>query len=232
LADDHTGNGTAGNGTAGNGTAGNGAVADGSARNGAAADGPARNGHGGAGQTGLRQEIARLNRVIQEIRNYIFDLRSPGQFAGSLQAGLAAMVEELRLNRSMHVRLAVSVDAVTRLAPHAVADVLHVAREATSNVVRHAGAGAVTISLGQADDRLVLSVRDDGKGFEPQRGQSANGHGLRNMAERARALGGQLSVLSEPGRGTEIRLEVPLQVSLRKERWEHDGSLRATAAGG
>ncbi|HEX2035145.1 MAG TPA: ATP-binding protein [Chloroflexota bacterium] len=237
---DHNGNGRQRNGRQRNGRAGNALLGHdqahharvGEAGNGRAGGGEAGSGRAAMAPSGLRQEITRLNRVIQEIRNYIFDLRSPGPYAGSLQAGLAAVVEELRLNRSMHVRLALAVDAVTCLGPDAVADVLHVAREATSNVVRHAEASAITLSLSEVDERLVLSVRDDGKGFEPQRGQNSNGHGLRNMAERARALGGQLSVLSEPGGGTEIRLEVPLEVPLRKERWDHDESLRATAAGG
>jgi signal transduction histidine kinase len=88
-------------------------------------------------------------------------------------------------------------------------------------VIRHAGASAVQISLERTDGRLVLTVSDNGCGFTPPKLGSEGlpapsagaGQGLRNMAERARSLGGALDVQSGPGQGTRVRLEVPVAES-------------------
>src|SRR5581483_12455688 len=90
------------------------------------------------------------------------------------------------------------------------AGIVQVAREALSNVVRHAGARAAAVELERSGDLLVLSVRDDGDGFDPAAGVRSGGDGLRNMKARARALGGRVEIASRPGRGTRVRLEVPL----------------------
>ena len=87
--------------------------------------------------------------------------------------------------------------------------VVRVAREATNNAVRHAGASAITVSLRNLRDRLLLVVADDGAGFDPS--VSRSGYGLRTMRERAESVGGALLIDSAPDGGTRLRLEVPLQ---------------------
>jgi signal transduction histidine kinase len=65
----------------------------------------------------------------------------------------------------------------------------------------------VRISVHQRPDRIVLTVRDDGKGFDPVR---VRGLGLLGMEERAKHLGGTFEILSRSGAGTELRIELPL----------------------
>jgi signal transduction histidine kinase len=80
--------------------------------------------------------------------------------------------------------------------------------EAIQNAAKHAdGATGVWIQLRQTADRLSFEVRDDGPGFRPT---AVEGHGLRNMRDRIEAVGGRLTVESEPGRGTRIAGSVPL----------------------
>jgi ligand-binding sensor domain-containing protein len=81
-------------------------------------------------------------------------------------------------------------------------------KEALHNVARHSSARQVQVGLAVADGRLVLSVADDGTGFESEAGSS--GHGLRSMKRRAEGLGGTLDVKSAPGTGTRLRLAVPV----------------------
>src|SRR5581483_11258173 len=157
----------------------------------------------------LERGMAQINGVIQEIRNYIFDLRPPEAEPPGLRAGLDRLVEELRVNALIQPEVELG-EIEGLLGPEAEASLLQVIHEATTNVLRHAGASAVAIELRREAGGLVLTVRDNGRGFDPRRAGRRAGDGLRNMAERARRLGGRLTVSSRIGQGTEIRLDAPL----------------------
>jgi signal transduction histidine kinase len=89
-------------------------------------------------------------------------------------------------------------------------EVLRIANEALHNAVRHAAAGRVTVKLDGRGDTLRIEVADDGIGFDPGDPELRSRHlGLTSMEERARELGGTLTLSSEPGTGTKVRLEVP-----------------------
>ena len=85
---------------------------------------------------------------------------------------------------------------------------LHIAKEAMSNSLRHAHASAVTVSLQPVSHGVRLEICDDGVGFVPGAGDNT-GQGLRNMAARAREIGGELQTLSAPGQGCRILVTVP-----------------------
>jgi ligand-binding sensor domain-containing protein/signal transduction histidine kinase len=93
------------------------------------------------------------------------------------------------------------------LAPDRRRHLLLILKEAVTNVARHAGATRAAIRLEVRGDRLTLAVEDNGRG--PGEGR-ADGRGLRNMAARAQALGGRLTVAPQPGGGTIVRLEAPV----------------------
>lgn len=90
-----------------------------------------------------------------------------------------------------------------------------VVQEALTNAVRHAQAQQVWVEVRQHDSALLLSVRDDGVGFdlEAVRAQVGQGQGLGlvGMEERVRLVGGQLEIVTGPGRGTEIHARFPLR---------------------
>jgi signal transduction histidine kinase len=86
--------------------------------------------------------------------------------------------------------------------------IYRVAQEALANVARHSRAQNVTVSLGSHDGHLVLTVKDDGSGFEPR--QNRSGMGMANIAARTTEVGGNLEVMSAPNHGTTLRLAVPL----------------------
>jgi signal transduction histidine kinase len=85
-----------------------------------------------------------------------------------------------------------------------------IAQEALTNAVRHAGASKVSVVLQTVGQRLQLTVRDDGRGFDIGTVSESEGIGLAGMRERANLVGGRLRVRSTPGQGTEVCLEVPL----------------------
>jgi signal transduction histidine kinase len=92
-----------------------------------------------------------------------------------------------------------------------------IVQEALNNVVKHARARRVEITLWAVDDSIALTVRDDGQGFtsEPAslagrlRSPTSGGFGLRIMRERAEAFGGRFDVISAPGKGTIIDVRLP-----------------------
>ena len=163
----------------------------------------------------LAQAAAGLNQAIGDIRNYIRDLTQ--RVGGQLDLRQAA--EELAREYARpgtdsrpgpRVRVDVDHAASRALPAERRAEVVQVLREALSNASRHAGAGEVSVSARLDDDRLTVSVADDGAGFDLEQAATDGHHGLRNMADRARRLDGHLDVHSRPGAGTRVELVVPL----------------------
>jgi len=90
--------------------------------------------------------------------------------------------------------------------------VIRIAQEALSNVRKHADARSVRVRCTVEEGDLILTVADDGRGFESVIGPTVKGHhfGLLTMRERAESLGGTLQIESQPGSGTRITLRAPL----------------------
>jgi PAS domain S-box-containing protein len=101
-----------------------------------------------------------------------------------------------------------------------------IAQEALGNVVKHSRAKQAQAELYGANNEIRLRIVDAGVGFDPALRSALAGMGLVSMRERLRLVGGRLSVRSEPMRGTEILVEVPLSVSA------NEAKARTTAAGG
>jgi signal transduction histidine kinase len=85
-----------------------------------------------------------------------------------------------------------------------------IVQEALTNVARHAHAGAVRISLRQRGKRLALVIKDNGRGITKAELSAASAIGLLGMAERARFLGGRLTISGVQGRGTTVAVQVPM----------------------
>jgi len=157
----------------------------------------------------LERAVDDLNDVIREIRSYISNLRPSSCDGRGLREAIADALKVLKVNSSIEVEVMEEGDCGD-LSQEQVAQLSHIAQEALANVLKHAGASSVTVDLLSEDHRLVLSIQDNGVGFDPQMVEPTAGQGLRNMAERARALGGTFSVKSRQGSGTEIAVQIPL----------------------
>jgi signal transduction histidine kinase len=108
-----------------------------------------------------------------------------------------------------HIKVDVDVDPEVAAALSARShDDVQLTREALSNVGRHAQARRASVSLSRRDSKAVLTIDDDGIGFDASRPDSGNG--LRNMRERAAGLQGDLSIKSSPGKGTSLRISFPV----------------------
>jgi PAS domain S-box-containing protein len=89
-----------------------------------------------------------------------------------------------------------------------------ISQEALNNIMKHAYAKSVLVTLKRGKQNVILEVRDDGKGFDPRKADT-NGMGLRNMKERTAQIGGKLKVTSKPGHGTRIVITVPAEKPAR-----------------
>jgi signal transduction histidine kinase len=116
----------------------------------------------------------------------------------------------------------VAVDTVmTDLPEHAETAIYRIAQEALQNVTKHARAAHVQLRLSVAPGAVVLEISDDGIGFDPAttaKRAGPVGYGLPGMQQRAELLGGQLTADSAPGRGTVLRLRVPVPSENHPER--------------
>jgi signal transduction histidine kinase len=153
--------------------------------------------------------IENLNLAIRDIRNFIFGLRPELLEQAGLPAGLAALVDEFRLNTMVDVDLEVDQRDALDLSDEETLQLLHIAREALSNVARHSRATRAGIELTAPDTEIRLVIRDNGRGFPVDAIRGPGHQGLVNMRARARALGGRLDIESGPDAGTRIIVVVP-----------------------
>lgn len=154
------------------------------------------------------------------VRALIRDLhRSPIGRKGLAEA-LQSFAEDM--SRGGSTEIATDVVEVS-LPPPIQLLIYQIAREATMNALRHAEAGSITISLAETEDGVVLTIRDDGKGFDVNRRQSEGHFGSVMMKERALVAGGTYERISEVGAGTRVRATFP-------RVWVEEGAvLEATA---
>ena len=154
----------------------------------------------------LEGAVEDVDHAIRDLRNYIFGLR-PGILADrQLDQALTEMASEFDARTGILTVVALDGEAASVLASRA-GDVVQLAREALSNVSRHAEATTCRVSLLRGDGGLVLEIDDDGRGFDIE--TTTWGMGLRNLRERAESLGGMLQVESTPGEGTTVRATLP-----------------------
>lgn len=155
----------------------------------------------------LDRAIANLNRAIQDIRSYIFDLRHDEEVE-DIGASIARLIKDFRINTLIEVDLCVEGKQQHMIGPDRAQDLYQIAREALSNVARHAHAQHVDVLLHYGERHLTLRIADDGVGF-PTSSPDGSGRGLKNMRERAQLLEGALVVEGTPKEGVTVALTVP-----------------------
>ncbi|MCO6010713.1 sensor histidine kinase [Actinoallomurus purpureus] len=152
----------------------------------------------------LAQALAREN--LAEARRSVEALRSPHLDDARLPEAIAGMSE--RWSRASGLSIGVETTGEPRpMLPDVEVALFRVAQEALTNVAKHAGASRVGLTLSYLDDVVLLDVRDDGVGFDPD--VSGAGFGLTSMRQRLLQVAGRLEIESGPGEGTAINATVP-----------------------
>ena len=153
--------------------------------------------------------VENVDRAIQQVRALALDLRPAILDHLGLPAALRWFVDRMPHGPKSHL----SVESVeeTALSPEVRTAAFRIAQEAVTNVLRHAGARNMWVSLRPGASDLELRVRDDGRGFDlGDARRAATSFGLSSMEERVRLVGGEIEVRSSPGEGTEVRARFPV----------------------
>jgi PAS domain S-box-containing protein len=159
-----------------------------------------------------RDSLRSISTRLAELADYVRDLAHQLKPAALEHLGLRPALEtecaEFSRRIGIPVRYAHRGQLVDALPPQTAVVLFRVAQECLQNIGRHARAQHASVALLSTRDRVRLSLRDDGIGFDTRAAQSS-GIGIMNMEESLRLVGGTLTVQSRPGHGTRVRAEVP-----------------------
>jgi PAS domain S-box-containing protein len=166
------------------------------------------------GGTGVEDELEEgaeaIRRAARDLREAIYDLRAYRHGTQDAKQLFESMLELTR-RRMPNVEIESDLDEglVALLSARGSVELLRIVQEAFTNVRRHSGAHSARLALSSSDGKVLVEVTDDGRGFDPD--LLPPGVGTVGMRERALGLGGTLTVESQPGAGTTVRFEVPLE---------------------
>jgi signal transduction histidine kinase len=142
---------------------------------------------------------------LEEARRSVSALRSAALSNGTLLDAIAQIGQALTSDSSVQLETRLEGQPYS-LTESCEANLLRIAQEAMTNAVRHAGASNVKVGLAYRTGAVVLEVGDSGRGMS---GGESSGFGIEGMRQRAREIGGEIRILSDPGRGTRILVTVP-----------------------
>ncbi len=160
-------------------------------------------------------EVDKLLRLVEESRIEALEsleLLRKYSGAGQMISHLKNYLHHLKQDAGIDYSINLPAEEPS-LPPHIELQLLRICQEAMNNIRKHAEAKNIFFEMTRRDGHLSVSIEDDGKGFDVGRyyhGQAARGHGLNVMKERAASAGGSLMVVSVPGKGTTLRIDIPL----------------------
>jgi signal transduction histidine kinase len=158
---------------------------------------------------------SRLGAAITALRDLSYDLLPPALDQLGLAEAAFRLCEELTARHGLEVNFFADGMEQARCGFETRVNLYRILQEALNNARRHAGAKRIVVRLVASHPNLILRVEDDGRGFEPEsrlvEALAEKRLGLWSMRERARLLGGRLTIRSRPGAGTRITVEVPCQ---------------------
>lgn len=166
--------------------------------------------------SGLEALVNPLEAVCENVRKAheeaslsIAMLRDFSPESSDLAGALERCTSQMCYGGTMTVQV-ISSGEVRPVSLPAADALFHIGREAIANALRHAGATQIRVALNYSSDLVILTIEDDGGGFEAQR--PGNGLGLRGMEKRAKDVHAELAIESQPGKGTRVTVQAPVAV--------------------
>jgi NarL family two-component system sensor histidine kinase YdfH len=157
----------------------------------------------------IQQAMSRARTTLSDARQAITDLRedtSPMDLVEAIQT------EVSRFRHTTGIPCTLNMCQLKNIPPQIAENSLRAVSEGLMNIARHAKATQAAITMSCSNETLVIDIRDNGIGFNPDERVGRSGHyGLLGLRERARILGGSFIIKSEPSQGTTIKIQLPLQ---------------------
>lgn len=161
----------------------------------------------------LQELRATVKNSLQDVRRIIFALRPMALDDLGLIPAISRYLENVKKQHQLNIEMDFSeerwrLDSVSEVA------LFRIIQEAAQNAVKHAKADKIKVIIEENEQSILVSIRDDGVGFaseEVLKNPKPDSYGLLGMKERVEVLGGQLTIMSKPGRGTEISVHLPLE---------------------
>lgn len=163
-----------------------------------------------AARAQIEGTINSLNSVIKDIRSYIFDLRPSASKIDDLPAAISELAEDLRVNTLIEADVRLEGPLNGYLNEAQALSLYHIAQEALTNIGKHSQATTAQVALSSDGRTVRLEVHDNGVGVTQEDKQN-KGQGIRNMQDRANAVGATIAFESEPRKGTTIRVVMPIE---------------------
>jgi signal transduction histidine kinase len=152
--------------------------------------------------------MKQLDKIIEDLRNYIVNL-SPESFAEiDLQQGIKKLLTEYQAINNFSANVEVQGAQCIKLNEEERGNFYHIINEILTNIIKHANASSIQVSVVLQEKSIYVTIKDNGNGFDISqiKPSASKGQGIKNMYTRARLLSGKLTVTSELGKGTEISL--------------------------
>ncbi|MEO8607443.1 MAG: GAF domain-containing sensor histidine kinase [Chloroflexota bacterium] len=154
--------------------------------------------------------IDNLNEVIEDIRRYIMNLQRRDAYQKTIRESLGDIISKFHTPDSMKIELDAP-DLPPRFTPTTFEAIGQMVNEAVSNAVRHSEAKIIRVSVDRQERDLVITVADNGTGFDPDHLSHQDGLGLRNMQQRAALHGGHVEIDTALNEGTRLTIQIPAQ---------------------
>ena len=157
----------------------------------------------------LNQIRQNAEQVIENMGDIVWAMNTRNEKEGSLSGRIKNYGYELLAQRNIECRYQIDSRAEERLlAPESRKNILLIIKEALNNIAKYSQASRAEVNIVLDKGDFLVSITDNGNGFEPE--QVTAGNGLRNMRERTAALGGRFSLTAAIGKGTELHCSIPL----------------------
>jgi signal transduction histidine kinase len=157
----------------------------------------------------VAQALDQLKLTMQHIRSYIAGPQPAHEESPPFDTALPALVQSMTIGAGPQFRMDMEPRLAAHLSHEEAESILLIVREALSNCLRHSKASEGVVTAQRLNGALRIEIRDDGIGFDPGAMRQAS-HGLANMGARAKAIGADLQVVSQPGQGARIVLALSL----------------------
>jgi PAS domain S-box-containing protein len=173
----------------------------------------------------LRRCDSLLVKVLEENRRIAHNLRPTELDNLGLAVACSSFCNEVQLRSNLKLQCKL-ISPTRRLPPMIELNLFRIVQEAFNNIEKHAKAKTVTLHIRIQKGSVILKIRDDGQGFDAKTlktgGKTRHGLGLTNMRERALSLGGTCELISVPGKGTTIEVQVPLSPAIRSSKLKRE----------